>query len=98
MLQGVERLHRELARISRPRKATITLTPGGPAVEVEVGDEIEFDYEGERRRVRVLAITEWGLRAWDEDRRAMRSFSFTKIGSASDGTPADEETGEAAQG
>lgn len=88
MLQGVERLHRELARISRPRKATITPTPGGPSVEVEVGDEIKFDYEGERHRVRVLAITPTAIRAWDLDKKAMRSFKFDKIGTTGE-TPAE---------
>lgn len=98
MLQGVERLHRELNRLRRPRKATITPITGGSPVEVSIGDEVQMVYEGELRRIRVLSITAWGLRAWDEDRRAMRSFSFTKIGSAGIQPPADQETGEAAQG
>lgn len=98
MLHDLERLRRELARISRPRTAVITPLPGGPAVEVSVGDEIEFDYEGETRRVRVLAITEWGLRAWDEVKAGMRGFRFDKIGTTGDGMQADEEAEEVSSG
>ena len=72
------KLRHELARIRRPRSATITLTPGGPPVEVRPGDELEISYEGEGRRV--LAIMPWGLRCWDQDRSATRSFRFGKIG------------------
>ena len=90
----LDKLRRELARVRRPRSATITPMPGGSPVEVSVGDEVEFDYEGETRRVRVLAITHWGLRAWDEVKSRMRGFSFTKIGAAE----RPPETDEAASG
>lgn len=80
MLQGVERLRRELDRIRRPRSASITPTPGGPSVEVHVGDIVEIMYEGYARRIRVLGITSWGIRAWDEAKAGMRGFRFDKIG------------------
>jgi hypothetical protein len=47
---------------------------------VRPGDIVEIVYEGERRKVRVLAVTAWGLRCWDEDRSAIRGFCFGKIG------------------
>lgn len=94
MLRNIQNLHREVARLSRPRSAVITPTPDGRPAEVSVGDEVEIIYEGELRRIRVLAITSWGLRCRDLDKQAVRSFKFTKIGAA-EGPP---ETDGAAQG
>ena len=92
MLQGVEKLERELDRLRRPRTAMITPVPGGQPVEVGVGEAIDIVYEGEARRVRVMAIMPWGIRAWDEAKSGMRSFRLDKIGQK---TP--HETDEAAQ-
>jgi hypothetical protein len=94
VLRDIENLHREVARLSRPRSAVITPTPGGSPVEVRVGDEVEIAYEGELRRVRILAITDWGLRCRDLDKQSMRSFTFMKIGAAE----MPHETDEAASG
>lgn len=93
MLEGIERLHAEVNRIRRPRSVTITPAPGRQPVEVGLGDEVEISYEGEARRIRVLAITSWGLRCRDLDKQSMRSFKFTKIGAAE----RPPETDEAAQ-
>jgi hypothetical protein len=93
VLRGIERLHREVARLNRPRSAIITPTPGGWPTEVRVGDEVQITYNGELRHVRVLAITSMAIRAWDLDKQSMRSFTFMKIGAAK--TP--RETDAAAQ-
>ncbi len=90
MLRDTGNLYRALAWITRPRKAVITPTPRGPPVEVAVGDEVQIVYEGEVRRIRVLAITAWGLRAWDEVKAGIRGFRFDKIGAA--GQPPETDT------
>ena len=72
--------------------------PGKAEVEVRPGDELEIGYEGENRRVRVLAVMPWGLRAWDKEKAAVRAFKFDKIGAANVGTPPDHETDAAALG
>lgn len=82
MLEGLEQLHAELNRIRRPRQATLTPGPGLPPVEVRVGDEVAFLYGGEARRVRVLAVMSWGIRARDLDKEAVRAFKYGKIGVA----------------
>ena len=97
MLRDLGKLRHELERISRPRKVLITPTPDGPAIEVNVGDEIGIVYQGETRQIRILAITSWGIRARDLDKRATRAFRFDRIGTTGDGTSVTEETDEAAQ-
>lgn len=88
MLEGLERLAAERGRVRRPRQATITPGPGMPTVEVRHGDEVGFLYEGESRRVRVLAVMPWGVRAWDLDKQALRAFKYDKIGAAGEETHA----------
>ncbi len=80
MLRDIDNLRRELDRVRRPRQVTITPALGGPPVEVGIGDSVEIVYEGERRQVRVMAVMAWGIRAWDEDKGAVRAFCFEKIG------------------
>lgn len=80
MLRDIDNLRSEMDRVRRPRSATITPSPGGPSIEVTVGDIVEIEYAGERRRVRVLAVMPWGLRCWDMEKKAPRVFKFERIG------------------
>jgi predicted DNA-binding transcriptional regulator YafY len=57
----------------------ITPAPGGSPVEAAPGDELVIAYDGEARHVRVLAVMPWGIRAWDLDKQATRSFRYEKI-------------------
>jgi len=80
MLQGIDRMRTKFGRKRKRQNATITPAPGMQPIKVAFGDHIEFIYEGELRRVQVLAIWDWGIRGWDADRQALRGFSSAKIG------------------
>jgi ribosomal 50S subunit-recycling heat shock protein len=80
MLRNLERPQTEVGRVRRPRSAVITPAPGLPEVDVSVGDIVEIEYDGDRCRVRVLAIRARGLLVRDFDKRCFRAFSYELIG------------------
>lgn len=78
MLRNIERLRKEQLRL-QGRRVWIVLEAGQPPVEVRAGSTVEITYKGERRRIRVSRVLDWGLRALDLDRSGPKSFRFDRM-------------------
>lgn len=84
-MRGLDRIKGSQARLGRLRRTRLVPGPGRPEVEIGPGDEMEIAYQGEARVVRVLGVMPWGLRVWDEGRRAIRAFRFDRIDTSDTG-------------
>ena len=89
-LQGLERLRPEVKRL---RGCRVLSAPGQPLDDLRLGAEVSFEYEGQLRHARVVAVTPWGFRGWDLDRHGWRSFRSEKVAVVRDSEWKNNEVG-----